>query len=112
MIAYDAAVDLWSIVFDEAPAPDGGYCFGPRCRLDGTTVYDPVNKRLVVHGGSFRDQSRVRASQTPGPSPAYEEPAHGPENGEWVQDDSVLAFDLATRTWTVLLDATGVSAAQ
>ncbi|MHB8890486.1 MAG: Kelch repeat-containing protein [Candidatus Limnocylindrales bacterium] len=90
MIAYDAAADHWTEVFAGAPAADSGVCPGSLCRMQPTTIYDPVNERLVVHGGSYRDPSRIAAD---------------PEN-QWVQDDSVITFDLATRTWSVLVEAT------
>jgi hypothetical protein len=62
-----------------------GNCSGPRCREGATTVYDPVNERLIVYGGEYQDASQLLG----------------------VQDDGVLAFDLATRTWTILVEATG-----
>jgi hypothetical protein len=110
MFAYDAAADRWDTVFEEASAGDGR-CAGSRCRWYATTVYDPVNERLVVYGGEYEDPSRLLPSQTPGPSPAYGAPAHSPEESASVRDDSVLAFDLATRTWSVLLEATGMQPA-
>jgi hypothetical protein len=90
MIAYEAAAARWTEVLAGAPAADSGICLGSPCRLQPTVVYDPVNKRLVVYGGSYRDPSRIVAD---------------PEN-QWVQDDGVVSFDLATRTWTVLVEAT------
>jgi hypothetical protein len=89
MIAYDAVADAWSTIVEEPTSPGWPRCLGPRCRAFATTIYDPVNERLVVYGGQYQDTSSTGA----------------------VQDDSVLAFDLATRTWSVLLEATGVEPA-
>ncbi len=51
-----------------------------------------MNERLVVYGGQYTDP-RTGASDAS------------------VQDDSVLAYDFTTRTWSVLLEATGVEPA-
>jgi hypothetical protein len=80
MIAYDAAADRWEIIL-EGFVPGADLCDGPRCTWLPTMVYDPVNERLVVYGGSH------------------------PTADGWAQGDDVLAFDLATREWTVLLEA-------
>jgi hypothetical protein len=70
--AYDATADRWEILFDADP---GGL-------LPGPTVYDPVNRRLLLFGG-----------------------------GIGVSGD-LVAFDLVTRDWTVLLESgTGQAAA-
>ena len=89
MIAYDAVADSWSTIIEEPTSPGWPRCLGPRCRAFATTIYDPVNERLVVYGGQYQDTSSTPA----------------------VQDDSVLAYDLATRTWSVLLEATAVEPA-
>jgi hypothetical protein len=47
-------------------------------------VYDPVNERLVVYGGSRTDTDPLFHVVSP---------------------DDVLAFDTRTREWTVLLEA-------
>jgi hypothetical protein len=44
-------------------------------------VYDPVNERLVVYGGSVYT-----------------------DDMGWVDPDDVLALDTRTREWTVLLE--------
>jgi hypothetical protein len=107
MLAYDAAADRWTVVFEEAPVVGGFRCASPRCRSYATTIYDPVNKRLIVYGGQYRDPSRVQASQAPGAR--TEEDI---SENDWVQDDSVIAFDLATGTWSILLEASEVRQAQ
>jgi len=81
VIAYDAASDRWETLFDaDLAAPDGGAA--GTARVGHWMVYDPVNERLVVYGGWVKRQD------------------------DWVQveADDVLAFDPATRTWTVLLE--------
>jgi hypothetical protein len=89
MIAYDAIADRWAEVIGGLYPRQSSLCPGPRCRWYATTVYDPGNERLVVYGGHYQDMSSTPA----------------------VQDDSVLAYDLATRTWSVLLEATSVEPA-
>jgi hypothetical protein len=65
--AYDATADRWETIFDTAPSEG----------LPGSSVYDPVNRRLVGFG--------------------------------WEGD--VVAFDLKTREWTILLEPSGGQAA-
>ena len=89
MIAYDAVADAWSTIIEEPMSSGWPPCLGPRCRAFATTIYDPVNERLVVYGGEYQDTSSTPAVQT----------------------SSVLAYDLATRTWSVLLEATGTEPA-
>jgi len=91
MDAYDAGADWWTVAYDEAPGGDFRDCLTSRCRSYATTIYDPVNQRLVVYGGIYADSATAA--------------------GTSVQDDSVLAYDLATGTWSVLLEATGVQPA-
>jgi hypothetical protein len=92
MIAYDAVADTWSTIIEEPTSPGWPPCPGPRCRSFATTIYDPVNERLVVYGGEYTDPSTGAS-------------------GASVRDDSVLAYDLTTRTWSVLLEATSVEPA-
>ena len=89
MIAYDAVADTWSTIIEEPTSPGWPPCPGPQCRSFATTIYDPVNERLVVYGGEYQDTSSTPAVQT----------------------SSVLAYDVATRTWSVLLEAAGVEPA-
>jgi hypothetical protein len=84
VIAYDAAADRWETLVDGAGF--GAFATGRTARLGHWMVYDPVNDRLVVYGGDYRTQA----------------------DGYWVQADDVIAFDLATRQWTVLLEASQV----
>jgi hypothetical protein len=76
--AYGAAADRWETLAGGQTTPDG-YGYGPQHRLGHWMVYDPVNERLVVAGGTYRT-------------------ADG-----WVGRDDVWAFDPATREWTQLL---------
>ncbi|MGZ4273213.1 MAG: kelch repeat-containing protein [Solirubrobacteraceae bacterium] len=82
VIAYDAAAERWETIVDGAGF--GGAASGRTARLLHSMVYDPVNDRFVVYGGEYR---------------------LSPGGATWVQADDVLAFDLATRQWTVLLEA-------
>jgi hypothetical protein len=89
VIAYDAASDQWETVHEADPAAPDGEPAG-MARVGHWTVYDPVNERLVVHGGWVRR----------------------PDGWAPGESDDVLAFDPASRAWTVLLEPTaGVSAA-
>jgi hypothetical protein len=89
VLAYDAASDRWEALQGADPAAPNGGPAGA-ARVGHRMVYDPVNERLVVHGGWAR--------RLDGWAPA--------------ESDDVLAFDPATRTWMVLLEpSAGVSAA-
>jgi len=84
--AYDATADRWETLFEGSTAEDWWAACGtrPECRHMPSMVYDPVNERLVVHGGLVWSS----------------------EETEWVfPDDDWLAFDTRTREWTVLLEA-------
>jgi hypothetical protein len=82
--AYDATADRWETLYVKTPLNDPFACgTRPECRQMPSMVYDPVNERLVVYGGS------VYAS----------------EESKLVSPDDVLAFDTKTREWTVLLEA-------
>ena len=84
MVAYDAAADSWEVLWsgDDPAHPEGLRTV----RFYHTMVYDPVNQRLVVYGG--------------------EHPTSDPM--VWVQSDDVIAFDPATRQWSVPLEASTV----
>jgi hypothetical protein len=76
-VAYDAASDRWELL-----TADWDCQVGPTHRTGHAMVYDPVNRRLVVVGGTvFRGT-------------------------DWVAADDVIAFDPATRGWTTLLAPT------
>lgn len=88
--AYDAAADRWEILYEGPAAEDCDT--RPECRQMPAMVYgrqmpamvyDPVNERLLVYGGSVFTGS------------------------EWVSPDDVLALDVRTREWTVLLEPSG-----
>ncbi len=82
--AYDATADRWETLYVKTPLNDPFACgTRPECRQMPFMVYDPVNERLVVYGGS------VYASEESG----------------LVSPDDMLAFDTRTREWTVLLEA-------
>jgi hypothetical protein len=80
--AYDATADRWESLW-ASPAGDEPDVCGtrPECRQMPFMVYDPVNERLVVYGGTVWTGSGL------------------------VSPDDVLAFDTRTREWTVLLEA-------
>ena len=84
--AYDATADRWETLYAGTPWDEPGACGArPECRWEPHLVYDPVNERLVVYGGTVylsADQGRVNA-------------------------DDMLAFDTRTREWTLLLAASG-----
>jgi hypothetical protein len=83
VIAYDAAADHWETLYRR----DSAACATPpECRTSPHMVYDPVNERLVVYGGTFWSEAEQR----------------------WVEPDEVLAFDLRTREWTVLVERSAV----
>jgi hypothetical protein len=81
--AYDATADRWETLYggsaSEYQLAGGGT--RPESRQLHFMVYDPVNERLVVHGGFVQTTAE-------------------PE----VYRDDVLAFDTRTREWTVLLE--------
>jgi hypothetical protein len=68
MCAYDATADRWEILYE-------GDDLEP---LPMPTVYDPVNRRLLVFGYGG-----------------------GPDT---IVIGDIVAFDLVTREWTVLLE--------
>lgn len=76
LIAYDAAADRWETLSRPVGRRMGN---GPLHRLGHGIVYDPVNERVVVYGGSYRT-------------------ADG-----WVKADDVWAFDLPSGEWIQLL---------
>jgi hypothetical protein len=81
--AYDATADRWETLYGGSTAEDWWVACGtrPECRQLHFMVYDPVNERLVVHGGFVQTTAE-------------------PE----VYRDDMLAFDTRTREWTVLLE--------
>jgi len=82
-IAYDAAADRW-----ETLCGGSATCaIPPECRTSPHMVYDPVNERLVVYGGVFCS----------GDYWYYVFDGYG-------APDEVLAFDLRSRQWTVLVE--------
>ena len=81
--AYDATADRWETLYGGPASDDLGTCASrPECRRMDQMVYDPVNERLVVYGGT--EYCRSTGVMDP---------------------DDVLAFDTRTREWTVLLEA-------
>lgn len=83
VIAYDAGADRWETLCGgsiECAIP-------PECRTSPHTVYDPANERLVVYGGTF----------CTGDYWYWVFDGYGPP-------DEVLALDLRTREWTVLVE--------
>jgi hypothetical protein len=84
-VAYDAATDRWETLFETPSGDQPGACgTRPECRLGRQMVYDPVNGRLVAYGGN------VYTTCT------------------WEAADDMWAFDMATRSWTLVLPPTPV----
>jgi len=81
VVAYDAASDRWEILAETDPAAPDGEPAGT-ARVGHWMVCDAVNERLVVYGGWARRLI----------------------DWDQVETDDVLAFDPATRAWTVLLE--------
>jgi hypothetical protein len=78
VVGYDASADRWTTLYGH-PWEQPGCCQpGPLNRVYHQMVYDPINERLVVYGGSVLDRT---------PS----------------QTTDVWAFDVATREWTQLV---------
>ena len=80
VVAYDAAADRWETLF--APALEAA----TECRDGQQIIYDPVNERLVAHGGTVYTTCMPEAP------------------------DDMWAFDLATRSWTLVVRPTPVPA--
>lgn len=95
VIAYDAAADRWDVLAEgwDPDQPGGGDSFSPRYTdLQGPSfVYDPVNKRLIVYGGTYPTED-----------------LDGEGLPVWVRANDVLAFDPVTRQWSLLLPASVV----
>jgi hypothetical protein len=84
VIAYDATAHQWHVVFDSPLGTDEEPSPGDVSHRAGVSlVYDPLNERVISVGGTRRSA-----------------------DGGTVADD-VIAFDLATRTWSELLARTG-----
>jgi hypothetical protein len=83
--AYDATADRWETLY-ATPSGDGdvpGACgTRPECRLGRAMVYDAVNERLVVYGGQL------------------------PTTCAWETADDMWAFDMASRSWTLVVPPT------
>jgi hypothetical protein len=87
-VAYDAAADRWETPYLTPSGDQAGACDAsgtrPECRDGRPMVYDPVNQRLVVYGGTWNTGC---AWQTP---------------------DDMWALDNATRSWTLVVPPTPV----
>lgn len=84
VIAYDAAADTWEVLWDSTSGSGrhGGTFFrccgtGPQARLGHMMVYDPLNERLVVLGGSYRTD--LTLVEDPGDVWAFD-----PGTAEWL----------------------------
>jgi hypothetical protein len=79
---YEVTLDHWETLWAE---PSEGTCgIRPECRQVPDMVFDPVNERMIVYGGS----------------------AYTSDDG-WVDPGDLSALDVRTRTWTLLLAPTG-----
>ncbi len=81
LIEYDAVAEEW-VVLTSSDTHQDGWAVGPLARFGGSVVYDPVNRRIVLFGGS----------------------ASMPDGFTTIWDD-VWAFDPISREWMVLLEA-------
>jgi hypothetical protein len=78
LVTYDAAADRWETLW---AAPTEGECgIRPECRQVPDLIFDSVNGRLIVYGGSVYTS-----------------------DAGWVDPEDLSAFDLRTRTWKLLL---------
>jgi hypothetical protein len=78
LTTYDARADRWETVW---AAPSEGACgTRPECRQYPDMIFDSVNGRLIVYGGSVYTSDE-----------------------EWVDPEDLSAFDVRTRTWKFLL---------
>jgi len=78
VVAYDATADHWEAPY--IPALETA----PECRDGQRIVYDPVNERLVAHGGTVYTTCI------------------------WEAPDDTWALDIATRSWTLVVPPTPV----
>jgi hypothetical protein len=84
-VAYDATAVRWETLFEATLDPGPGACdTRPECRTGSRVVYDPLNERLVTYGGEAYTMCL------------------------WESPDDVWAFDLATRSWTLVVPPTPV----
>lgn len=81
LIEYDALAEEW-VVLTSSDTYQDGMAVGPLARVGGSIVYDPVNRRIVLFGGSA-----------------------AMPNGFLTAWDDVWAFDPISREWMVLLEA-------
>ena len=82
-VAYDATADRWETLFETPSGDQPGACgTRPECRQGQGMVYDAVNERLVADGGM------VYTTCT------------------WEAPDDLWAFDMATRSWTLVVPPT------
>jgi hypothetical protein len=87
--AYDATSDQWTTKPPGQGWPAAAYTegtdfgSGPLARLGHSMVYDPLNQRTVVLGGTSR--------------------MPGKDGWQWQQLKDVWAYDLQTNTWIQLL---------
>jgi hypothetical protein len=79
--AYEATADRWETLYETSSEEPGTCGTRPECRQANDMLYDSVNERLVVYGGSVYTS------------------AEG-----WIDPDGLLAFDTRAREWTVLLE--------
>jgi hypothetical protein len=81
LITYDATAERWETMWT---GPSEGDCgTRPECRQMPDLIYDSVNERLIVYGGSVYTS-----------------------DAGWVDPGDLLAFDATTNEWITLLEAT------
>lgn len=86
VVGYDAARHEWQLLSADSGEPDR-YDIGVGSRFDDKVVYDPVNDRIVVMGGTARLLNTE-------------------DDATWMFMNDVWAFDTDTGTWSQLLAAT------
>jgi len=94
---YDAATRTWTTVpgiptVSPAQQPDQPLKPSPMTRSGHTLIYDPINKRVLMFGGSSLISTDPMA------------------RGHWRDNDDILAYDLKTHTWTTIVPATSLPA--
>jgi hypothetical protein len=87
LATYQTGTDRWDPVTEGAGAgwPSSGWFTGPLTRTGHSLVYDPVNQRILVYGGTWQTTK-----------------------GEEGTGD-VWAYDVPTNTWTELVAPTAGS---
>lgn len=87
LFRLSTGADDWEMVVPGSDWPRDGWGTGPLSRTGHTLVHDPVNRRILMFGGSWQTDEGT------------------------TQSGDVWAYDVPTNTWTELVPATAVDAA-